>query len=383
MLNKKGLLLGAVVVALYSNVGAAEVNGLKFGGLVGFGYTYTANKNYLRDGSDLYTNRGSNNFAVSDETRVDISKDLGEGLSIATQFRATGLRVASLNYTDGTNSISIGKDYYAVSGFNDTTSSDKSASYYLGGLWDGYGEGGVTGDYTYGVSYALSSEGLSFTLGYGYSAADLVRGKLEAKDLIDNNDSGNNKLFGNKDNKINTVGARVDFSVDDSTRVGGGAAYSITSLDSNVSIVDKIIYANVSVDASYAADGLFALVSGGYKSNKTKYINANGEDVTINKLFAVAALLYGINGEFDTSGSVVKADNFVYGGLQYQYSNEKDDMPLAVARKEYAIGLILGYAPVDNVVVDAYAGLISNKANVLSINDGQSVLYSINTRISF
>ncbi|MDR2526282.1 MAG: hypothetical protein LBC92_00200 [Rickettsiales bacterium] len=415
MLNKKSLLLGAVAVALSGNVGAAEVNGLKFGGWAGFGYNYEADKEYNPATDGFSTKRGNNSLAVSGGTRVNISKDLGEGLSIATQFRTSGLRVASLNYTDGTNSISIGKDYYAVSGFGDITSSGKSAFVALSGVST------TSVDYAYGASYSLSSDGLDISLGYNYLT--------DSKDLFDNNNAGNNKFFGNVDKyaKVNVIGARADYSIDEGIRVGAGIEYN--GYNNESAVIYKNVYDDAyresifngkskakakedaeqatkylraagkdyiesgniiggSLDAAYAADGLFALVNAGYRTSKVK---TSGFKSRIN---VVVSALYGANGEFNTIGSVAKADNFVYGGIQYEYS-AKDSLDIydAIAGNEEtskhysrSIGLILGYAPVDNVVVDAYAGFsnYSKKANVFSINkDYQEVLYSINTRISF
>ncbi|MDR0423137.1 MAG: hypothetical protein LBH46_00940, partial [Rickettsiales bacterium] len=118
------------------------------------------------------------------------------------------------------------------------------------------------------------------------------------------------------------------------------------------------------VDGTYVAGGVFTNIS---------YTNSSLRKDKTNEVEATALFgLYG-KGAFDNAGSLVKATDFVYGGLNASYSKEGDE-------KGTDVGVVLGYAA--NPTLKVYAEYsfgkreeTGMKANVNTVN--------ITTKLSF
>ncbi|MDR3290235.1 MAG: hypothetical protein LBT02_03045 [Rickettsiales bacterium] len=340
MLNKKTLIFSAVALSL-TGANAKDL-GIKFGGGIGGAY-----ENNVKDKESKVT---TNSFELYG-ARVKATKDFSNGVSIYSEINAKDeegvkLDAISLGYAANDNlSISVGKDYYGIVGFNDQTSSYSSTFRKLGGSTFG-------GDYLYGGSINYNANELNVLIGGGISKGGNDLFDREVKDGTDN--SKIKSFAGSKDSDTK-VAVRVDYTTNN-VNVGLGYLYNSlkkTTTEDNEVESGAALSSNVfAADVSYANNGLFVLASTQYSIKDDYAINegTNFKDYTM--LDIVGTLLYGINGEFNNYGSVKTADNLVYIGGQFESIKEEVSIEDASAsRTTTNITGILGYAPSKDVIL--------------------------------
>ncbi|GMO64160.1 MAG: hypothetical protein Ta2D_11060 [Rickettsiales bacterium] len=389
MFNKKFLLIAAVATAVVGNANALEANGFNVSGGVGAQYDYSKDK--LRE----VTNNGYELYRA----RVSLSKDLSnlaKGLSVSAQIDGKNtdllLNTATVNYdVNDSLSLSAGSGYYGYGTFGDMTSSYRSAFTSLAG-------GSATGDYkTYGAELYYSAGNFSFTLNGGLRAG---------KDLLDTSsthDGGSETtLFDStyKEEKFGILAVRGDYLVN-GLNVGVGLVAQNTygfynkitdNVDTTIDQDERDLSMTLDLSLSYAKtfgkNTLFAYVTEQADMFEPKLVSG-AQKVTYTQLDLVGGLLFGVNGEFDNFGTVVKADNFVYFGAQYEnisYKFEQATTPsFESTTTSTKITGVLGYAPNPNVVISAEYSVVKgeydNGTRTVDTQDGQEA--KLNVRLSF